>query len=167
MLVLLGICTTHWSISLVRYVHAFIYIRSPEAVFFYLFDNREVLQLVNTALSVFSGTVGDTVIIHRLWIVWGRDLRIVVFPIVTCLVVFVCGCAMVWSFSQSTLIEGRIIQPGWITAEWVFSVLTTVYCTAFIILRIYRTMGLPQRGAFKSILGVLVEHLRFPHLPTN
>lgn len=65
----------------IRVVRTFSRDRNPGPVYsFNHFSN--IVKLASTGLSLLQILVGDTFLLYRMAAVWGRDLRIYVFPLV-------------------------------------------------------------------------------------
>ncbi|KAF7353311.1 hypothetical protein MSAN_01519100 [Mycena sanguinolenta] len=114
------------------------------------------------AASVFVAIlVGDSLMIHRLWVVWGRNLRVLMFPICGLSGVLVMLIGVSYLFSQSkansTFLDNAELKP-WVATGFVLSLLTSVYCTGFIAYRILKfNVRSTTNSGLTFFLAILVE----------
>ncbi|KAJ7747863.1 hypothetical protein B0H16DRAFT_1850431 [Mycena metata] len=112
----------------VRFFHAFLgpNSRPTGASEYYLEDWRRP-QVTQSALTLVAILIGDAAIIHRLWLIWNRDIRLVIVPCVSWLAVFACRTAVPCLLSDPS--ENRIFLLStlhWVQANWILS-LVLVY----------------------------------------
>ncbi|KAF9646399.1 hypothetical protein BDM02DRAFT_3188873 [Thelephora ganbajun] len=83
-------------------------IRSLEEGFFthsgpsdFYFNNKALpLNLVNKSLYGATMVVGDALMIYRVWLIYGKSWKVVIFPMFTLLGTLVCTIFIVWELSQ-------------------------------------------------------------------
>ncbi|KAJ7112686.1 hypothetical protein C8R44DRAFT_985090 [Mycena epipterygia] len=153
-------CTAHWIITVDRFFLAFLG-SAGDPLQFYL-DQPQSTSVVNNTLVIMSVLIGDAVIIHRLWVVWNRDLRVVFFPLFSWLGALAGGIAVPYFLSQSTPTNHRFLTAAdaCLTANWVLTTLITIYCTTFMASRIWRTSRATTEvggGLLMSVFVILVE----------
>ncbi|KAJ7106622.1 hypothetical protein C8R44DRAFT_745098 [Mycena epipterygia] len=147
-------CTVHWIITVERLFLAFLG-SARDPLQFYL----RLTLVVNNSLVIAAVLIGDAVIIHRLWIIWNRDLRVVFVPVLSWLGILTCGIAIIYIFTQFIATNNNIstADGAWVTANWALDTLcvrpslikwsnlnylhrsTNIYCTTFIAWRIWKT----------------------------
>ncbi|KAJ7131273.1 hypothetical protein C8R44DRAFT_978201 [Mycena epipterygia] len=130
-------CTAHWVITVKRFFLAFL--GSAGDPFQFYLDQSQPTSVINSTLVIVAVLIGDTGIIHRLWLVWNRDFRVVFAPVLSWLGVLATGIADAYFFTQSTSTNNRFTAGAWLTANWALTILITIYCTTFIAWRIWRT----------------------------
>ncbi|KAJ6559337.1 hypothetical protein B0H10DRAFT_1177897 [Mycena sp. CBHHK59/15] len=85
-------------------------------------QSTELIQNVFLSLSI---VIGDSMIIHRLWVVWIHSRLVVVFPI--------CSLLLVTTFSvisdYTSMKSGSVLQNKWLIFNPSFSLITNIYCT--------------------------------------
>ncbi|KAJ7454188.1 hypothetical protein FB451DRAFT_1373607 [Mycena latifolia] len=133
------------------YCHAAIYL-----------ENGHPIQVARISLTSLTLLIGDALIIHRLWLIWNREFRVVALPVLTWLGVLVCGIFVGYGISESSVGNDKFLTSAgeWLTANWVLSVFTNVYCTVVMAWRIWtssREMGNIDGGLLLSMLVILVE----------
>ncbi|KAJ6541180.1 hypothetical protein DFH09DRAFT_1368299 [Mycena vulgaris] len=176
--VLLGIValfltiTAHWVLTIVGVYSAFRQTAVPPALAFYQ-DPLPPVALVRNLFLFLSWSIGDLLIIQRLWTVWKHNRLVVVFPACTWLGLTASGIGknVVSSLHYLEPTEIFPIVHGWFTSELVFTLCvlrqvddksTTVYCTAFFGFRIWNnqqrmnSVGGP-RGTLMGLLANIVE----------
>ncbi|KAF7371371.1 hypothetical protein MSAN_00773500 [Mycena sanguinolenta] len=155
--------TAHWILAVDRAFLAFIH--PPVDVLAFYGDLAQTTVVVKTAFIVATLIIGDTLIIHRLWIVWGYNKYVILFPVGTLIGVTVSGVGITYQLT--------VFQPGesiflseagrWITGEAVFTLCTNVYSTAFIFWQLWNhgrhTETIQRYGgpSLKSVLVILIE----------
>ncbi|KAJ6562209.1 hypothetical protein B0H19DRAFT_1026996 [Mycena capillaripes] len=154
-------CSTHWILTVVRFFHAILAFPDTGATLRYFSDPSEVPQLARNALTEISVLIGDAVIVHRLWFIRGRDWRVAAVPVISWLGELTCGIAVAYQFSRySTNIDFLTSAEGWITANWVLTVITNIYCTALIAWEVWDTSvkGMDDGPLMvRSVTAALVE----------
>ncbi|KAJ6450918.1 hypothetical protein C8R45DRAFT_946538 [Mycena sanguinolenta] len=129
-------------------------------------DSSQRTQVVRSALAEMTVLVGDAVIIHRLWLIWNRNLNVVILPIISWLGVLVCGVAVAYLSSQShaghNLFATR--AGAWVTANWHQRILHRHpglnSLTALITWQIWSTSRVVRDlgdGLLMPVLAILVE----------
>ncbi|KAI0052060.1 hypothetical protein FA95DRAFT_1511283 [Auriscalpium vulgare] len=83
--VLFLLCTTHISLSLRQLLEAFVYIPSPEPPLYsilYWADQTNKVAVGKTAIYDTTVFLQDIILIWRLYVVWGRNWKICIPPII-------------------------------------------------------------------------------------
>ncbi|KAJ7040055.1 hypothetical protein C8F04DRAFT_273259 [Mycena alexandri] len=154
----------HWILTAVRFSQALLSgsLNTEAALLYYGPESSQRTQVVRSALAEITVLIGDAVIIHRLWLIWNRNLSIVVLPMISWVGVLVCGVAVAYLFSQShaghNLFSTR--AGGWVTANWALPMTTNVYCTALITWQIWSTSRVVKDlgdGVLMPVLVILIE----------
>ncbi|TBU27905.1 hypothetical protein BD311DRAFT_664523 [Dichomitus squalens] len=118
--------TVHFGYSAKRIILAMVNEGGGEAAVLFFTDLRERTQVARLILLVIDMFLGDVVITYRVWLVWGKNYWITLFPVLTVIGVIVAGSGMVHQFTLShsdTGVFTEAVAP-WITATCV----TTVWC---------------------------------------
>ncbi|KAF7360955.1 hypothetical protein MSAN_01125600 [Mycena sanguinolenta] len=105
--------------------------------------------------------VGDGIVTYRLWIIWGRNVKVVIFPIVTHIALAVLGLVLIvkmvtWAASQKVDFGEEFT---WEAASAVLSLLPNLYSTAFIALRIWKVTDVvfTSESTLPWFLLILIE----------
>ncbi|KAJ7131279.1 hypothetical protein C8R44DRAFT_871791 [Mycena epipterygia] len=132
-------CTAHWVITVKRFFLAFL--GSAGDPFQFYVDQSQPTSVMNNILVLVTGLIGDAGIIHRLWLVWNGDFRVVFAPVLSWLGALMGDIAIAYFFTQSTPTSNRFSTAAgaWLTVNWALTTLITIYCTTFIAWRIWRT----------------------------
>ncbi|KAJ7143054.1 hypothetical protein C8R44DRAFT_603400, partial [Mycena epipterygia] len=170
----------HWIITVERFFLAFLG-SARDPLRFYM-DNSQPTSGVNNTLEIMAVLVGDAVIIHRLWIIWNRDLRVIFVPLISWLgglsevspcsrrngyliVLTVCGIRVVCLFIQSTPSNEQffIADGAWVTAYWALTAMcatNSIPNSAFIACRIWKTSRATAEvggDLLRPVFGILIE----------
>ena len=137
-IILFILITGHWICTFLRLFQAFVLEDSSHALEFYanLAQNSEVIK---TAFLMSTLVVGDVMMIYRLWTIWNRNFKIIIFPCCTLIGLTVCGAGIVYQFTQYTPGESVFLTAAgrWITSDCVFTLVTNAYSTGFIAWRVW------------------------------
>ncbi|KAJ6461689.1 hypothetical protein C8R45DRAFT_1027744 [Mycena sanguinolenta] len=161
-LMLLVTITGHWILTVDRGFLAFIYLVDTLGPLGFYGDLSQTTEVVKTGFLVTTLAIGDALIIHRLWIVWGRNNYVVLFPIALLTGVAASGAGITYQFTQYKPGQDVFLSEAgrWITSDTVFTLCTNVYSTAFIAWRLWsQGRALKHYGGpnVKSVLIIIVE----------
>lgn len=127
-IILYVLATTHVSLALTRLIAGFITYRDVIDPVDYF---ANIAQNINVAKDYFYITnlvVGDSIVVWRLYVVWGNDVRVAAFPMVMILGTAIAGFG---SISQFLLPNTNFTESvNWGTAMYVMSLSTNVIVTA-------------------------------------
>ncbi|KDQ56609.1 hypothetical protein JAAARDRAFT_58887 [Jaapia argillacea MUCL 33604] len=164
--------TTHWIIDISRAFDAFVYAQdhtlsfynssdaSPNAAVSYLSEISNIKNVVNSGVYVFTTLVGDAFMIYRLFIVWGRNLWVVLLPLLLWVALLVTGSATTWIFAFASSTNLFNSAGAWITASFVITLLENLVSTGLIAYRIWITSRAWGDGATYSgskIIQIIIE----------
>ncbi|KAJ7131290.1 hypothetical protein C8R44DRAFT_594483, partial [Mycena epipterygia] len=133
-------CTAHWVITVKRFFLAFL--GSGGDPFQFYADQSQPPTVINNTLVIVAVLIGDAVIIHRLWLVWNRNLRVVFIPVLSWLGALTGGIAVAYFFTQSTPTNNKFLTAAGasLTANWALTILCVPRSlNAFIAWRTWRT----------------------------
>ncbi|KAJ7454186.1 hypothetical protein FB451DRAFT_1280423 [Mycena latifolia] len=155
-------CTAHWILTIQVFFQGFLNTTDPTATLLFYLDDGRPIQVTRTSLTMIALLIGDALIIHRLWLIWNREFRVVALPVLTWLGVLVSGIFLVYTSSHSSIGNNKLLTSAgkWLTANWILTVFTNVYCTVVMAWRIWtssREMGNIDGGLLLSTLVILVE----------
>ncbi|KAJ7301806.1 hypothetical protein DFH08DRAFT_1090072 [Mycena albidolilacea] len=152
-------CSAHWIIGVIRLFKGFAGSEDTHSALHFLSDPAQPLVVARSLLVILNNLIGDAIIIQRLWFIWGRDLRVIVVPVLSWLGLSTSGFVLSYLFTH--LRPENISYTGaWITVGWVLTTVINVYCTACIAWRIWRTNRVTQAiggGLLMYVLVILVE----------
>ncbi|KAJ7095069.1 hypothetical protein C8R44DRAFT_860350 [Mycena epipterygia] len=154
------VVTTHWLIIVYR---GFLAFGSLERL---ALGNRPLnehtLALETAQDSVLSVAIllGDSLITHRLWVVWAPNKLVLVVPMLSILAL---------SFSSSlstytTVHNPDVFSNPWLRVNVSLTLITTVYCTVFISWRIWtvtRISIVSEGSNLRRFLVIVVESAAF------
>ncbi|KAF7324513.1 hypothetical protein MKEN_00492000 [Mycena kentingensis (nom. inval.)] len=136
-------CAAHWIVTVIHSAHVLKGSHPERAAF-----DAHLTNVTAKILAMVSVVIGDAILTHRLWIIWDRNRYVVVPPVVTWL------CFIGTALSGMTKLcrdDSAFAQPYRTTAGWVMNTLIIIYCTVFIIGRLWR------REVFRRITSVFIE----------
>ncbi|KAJ6609467.1 hypothetical protein B0H10DRAFT_2063971 [Mycena sp. CBHHK59/15] len=156
--------TIHWVMTLIEVYAAFLQTNMPPAFAFYA-DPLSSQQLVRNLFLRLSWIIGDLLLIHRLWTVWSHSKLVIIFPLCTWIGLIASGIGTNVVSSLRYLEVSKIfpLVHGWFTSELVFTLCTTVYCTAMLSFRIWskhkkvQSLGGGGSGKLMIVLANIVE----------
>ncbi|KAJ6511766.1 hypothetical protein DFH09DRAFT_999341, partial [Mycena vulgaris] len=157
------VITAHWIVVIYQAFFAFIHLASPKAEDTFYADLSQQSEIIKATLVFSSVLLGDSLIIYRLWIIWGRNRFVVIFPMVTLIGTFVTSIGNVYEFTQwEPRLRGALFykeSKPWTATGFILSLLTTVYSTALIAFRISKVNNVKtvSQSRLMSFLAILVE----------
>ncbi|KAH6912216.1 hypothetical protein BKA70DRAFT_1422935 [Coprinopsis sp. MPI-PUGE-AT-0042] len=136
--------TTHWVLSIVRAVDAFVKADAGSSSRLYYEDLTSTLFVVKVGFVILTLIVGDCVMLYRMRTVFKYNRSTVVFPLCCTCGFIACGVGTVFQFSKVSTNKNVFLASIGI----VFTFITNVYCSAFIAWKIYRV-----NAATTSLIG--------------
>ncbi|KAH7874738.1 uncharacterized protein C8R40DRAFT_1046619, partial [Lentinula edodes] len=137
--VMFVLATMHISVNYARVFMAFITYRNAEggpAAFFNILSN--FTQVFGSAIYVTQTLVGDSVVLVRCYIVWGRQWYIVACPALLLLGSTASGIGILYSFAHIEDAEVFALQlQDWIVSFFSLTLSTNFICTALVAYRIW------------------------------
>ncbi|KAJ7220923.1 hypothetical protein GGX14DRAFT_432437 [Mycena pura] len=149
--------TGHWLLTIIGFFHAVLESQADGVADAYHSCNSCLTQNVGNALVLVTLWIGEAVIIHRLWVIWNRELRVIALPVLSLLGLIACGSTGLFAIFHH---DTYTFNEKTMTANWILRLITNVYCTAFIA---WRVLGARQEAhetearPLMSVLAVLVE----------
>ncbi|KAJ6540017.1 hypothetical protein DFH09DRAFT_67675 [Mycena vulgaris] len=156
------VITAHWIVVIYQAFFAFIHLASATAERAFYADLSQRSEIIKAGLFFSSILIGDSLVIYRLWIIWGLNRYVVIFPIFTLIGTFVTSIVVVhtsthWEPGSGGALFYKESKP-WTATGFILSLLTTVYSTAFIAFRISRnSVKTASQSRLMSFLSILVE----------
>ncbi|KAJ7135245.1 hypothetical protein C8R43DRAFT_1021439 [Mycena crocata] len=138
---LFGTVTAHWILNIVRLFLAFHDSdQGPRPNIFYS-DLSHRTEVLKYGFLVASLLIGDLLMIHRLWVIWARYTRIIVFPLITLLGLVAFGGGLTYQLSTYTASDSIFESTfrRWQTGVCFFSFSTAMYTTGFIWYKLWTT----------------------------
>ncbi|KAJ7150112.1 hypothetical protein C8R43DRAFT_1006274 [Mycena crocata] len=148
--------TTHWALLLVTLYSALNQTAIP--AFFFYQNSQTPAALARHLFLFLSWIIGDLLIIYRLWTVWAHNKLVIIFPVLTWIGLCVSGAGLnvVISRHDSNPLHLVPLIDGWFTSELVFTICTTLYCTAMFAFRIWSSgRHLGAAGATTGLMTIL------------
>ncbi|KAJ7073316.1 hypothetical protein B0H15DRAFT_957301 [Mycena belliarum] len=153
--------TAHWITTVYRAFLAFIHFQGGALAAEFYADTAQATEFAQEAFLMVSVLIGDSLIIHRLWVVWEHRTGVVVFPICSLAALTLCSAVSMYTLSRKS--EAReIFADPWLTSNCVLTLLTNVYSTALITYKIWRItrvrVARPIGGSnLRDFLVIVVE----------
>ncbi|KAJ6462607.1 hypothetical protein C8R45DRAFT_1220562 [Mycena sanguinolenta] len=146
--------TAHWITTVYRAFLAFVYFEHGDAAPQFYVDAAQVTELLQEGFLMISILIGDSLIIHRLWVVWEHRLAIIVFPICTLTALTVCSAVSMYTTSRSG--SGTVFSNPWLTSTCILTLVTNVYSTTLITLKIWNITCVARPIGGSNLRGFLV-----------
>ncbi|KAK7058220.1 hypothetical protein R3P38DRAFT_2681330 [Favolaschia claudopus] len=164
----IGMCitiTAHWIITVDRSFQAFLFFQNGTYPLGFYGDLSQITEVVKSAFCLTTLIIGDTIIIHRLWIIWDKRLIVVIFPMLSLLGLVVCSVGITYQFTRDKTGQSVFLSDAsrWITSDAVFTICTNIYSTTFISWRMWKVgRGMQPIGGIRiqarsSVLAIIVE----------
>ncbi|KAF8879843.1 hypothetical protein BD779DRAFT_1119662 [Infundibulicybe gibba] len=136
-ILLFSVVTAHWSVTIYRLSQAFGNpTRDPMEVIGNISLRSNVAEI---ALAFLSTILGDCIIIYRLWMIWGCNRIVVIFPIFSAVGECVSFAGLVCQSANAGTANGAELFTSWnywIVSACVFTLCTNIYCSGLIMWRL-------------------------------
>jgi len=158
-IILFFLITIHWVLQFTRLVDAFVYHYDdeggPDAYYEYAANIKNV---VKTAFYVAQTFVGDFTMVYRLYVVWGRNLWVIILPCLTSFGLLVAGSGVVYEFSHLSQNESVFITSAghWVLTVFATTLTTNIIVTVLIAYRIW-SIHRPVKGIAQNSLMPVVQ----------
>ncbi|EJT99281.1 hypothetical protein DACRYDRAFT_82382 [Dacryopinax primogenitus] len=165
-ILMFALATAHVTINVYRLIHGFVLNESvPGAAVLYLYSLSEPTQKAKDIVYVTQSLLGDGLNIYRSWLIWNKNWRIPVFPMLlwltTCVVGYYIPGYLFQFYQTDSNIFGsryRTYVTIWYTLTMVQNIITTSLI-AFRLWRHERQIGDYRTGNFSltSIIQIILE----------
>ncbi|KAA1477735.1 hypothetical protein DENSPDRAFT_844933 [Dentipellis sp. KUC8613] len=153
LLLMLILATSHVALSFAEAFLGFIVMRDfPGGPSAYFTNMPNSVLVAKTALYPFQTLLGDTVYVWRCYVIWGRDRKIILVPVLTLLASFICACIIEKDLTHS-LEDVFGSSNAWVISGFTLLLGTAIYCNVAIVYRIW----IIDRRNRSHILIVIVE----------
>ncbi|KAJ7694534.1 hypothetical protein B0H17DRAFT_1199064 [Mycena rosella] len=121
--------------------------------------------LAHISLVEVATFITDSLVIHRLYVVWSCNRRVVIFPLIVVLCQLVSGIHIIYDFSRETLFDFYSLSNPWVTSSLVSSLLISGYSSGMIMYKIlmmarsFRRISGSANGKYhlRKVLVIIIE----------
>lgn len=155
--------TTHVSLGFQRLIEGFITLRNePGGPATFFSDVSVHANVVKVGIHTVNSIIGDSVVVWRCWLVWSKDWRICVIPIILVLASAVCGFTQTVIFARATDLHSAFAHTLqiWNGSLFTLSLATNVVVTILIAIRVaymLRVGGGTANFRYWRILIIIIE----------
>ncbi|EMD39585.1 hypothetical protein CERSUDRAFT_111897 [Gelatoporia subvermispora B] len=155
--------TAHVSLGFDRLIEGFIILRNqPGGPAAFFSDVSIPANVVKVCLHTVNSVIGDSVVVWRCWLVWGRDWKVCVLPIALIIASAVCGFGQTVYFARATAVHSAFAHTlqVWNGSLFSLSLATNVVVTTLIALRVWymlRFSGGTRNFRYWRILLIIIE----------
>ncbi|KAF8485696.1 hypothetical protein JB92DRAFT_1535333 [Gautieria morchelliformis] len=120
-----------------------------------------LLHIAKTGIYITQILIGDALVTWRCWVVHRGNYHVIIFPVLTSAGCAATGYFTTWNMTNAT--PGlTIFEAGgpWITAYFVLTMATNLYCTSMIVLRIWtasRSVPTHHPSTLRPVIFAVVE----------
>ncbi|KAJ7166935.1 hypothetical protein C8R46DRAFT_267886 [Mycena filopes] len=156
------VVTVHWSLIVYQAFYAFIHLATITAEDAFYTDLRQKSEVAKGIFYALAVLLGEGLVTYRLWIIWGRNRLVVVFPVLALVGVAISSIVIAYQLSQweptlrATLLLIKESAP-WSTTGFTLSLVANIYSTGLIIYRILRQERAESDSRLLSFLSILAE----------
>ncbi|KDQ26468.1 hypothetical protein PLEOSDRAFT_159616 [Pleurotus ostreatus PC15] len=137
------LATMHIAVNFTRIIKAFVIYKDEPGGPAAFFDKlAEFTQLFGSTIYVVQTLLGDSVVLLRCYIVWGRRLSVVLFPAILLLGSTASGIGILYSMAH-VVPEAEIFAvqlQKWILTFFSMTFATNIICTSLVAFRIWHNM---------------------------
>ncbi|KAJ6595252.1 hypothetical protein DFH09DRAFT_160273 [Mycena vulgaris] len=165
LIVLFLTITAHWINGIYIVYFAFIHLGGGIAAEVYYGSLSTPTSLAHISLAEVASFITDSLVIHRLYVVWSCNRRVIIFPLLTLLCQAVSGTHIIYDFSRENIFNFHTQSNPWVMASLVSSLVISGYCSGMMIYKIVsmsRSMrsitGNPSSGKrLMRVLAIMIE----------
>ncbi|KAI0741965.1 hypothetical protein C8Q80DRAFT_1260687 [Daedaleopsis nitida] len=156
------LATTHMSLALVRLIQGFILYRDTIGPVLYFANISVRLNMAKDYIYITNLVLGDLIVVWRLYIVWGKNIWIALFPVVMIIGELVAGYGSISQWFLPNPVPVTMVH--WGTAMFIMSMATNILVTGAIASRIWyvtrrtqQIMGVEYNDRYSRVLLLLIE----------
>ncbi|KAJ7108367.1 hypothetical protein C8R43DRAFT_1114109 [Mycena crocata] len=158
--------TTHWIVTIYQTFYAILSLEGGVQAEVFYNNQSTPTSVAQITLVAITSLITNVLVIHRLYVIYSRSLKVIICPIGFLLGQTVCESAIVYLFANSFSGPTRYsLSNGWVTGGIALSILVCAYSSGMIWWRIRNVnKGLNQFSErihggtqLMSILAVIVE----------
>ncbi|KAJ6557015.1 hypothetical protein DFH09DRAFT_1164196 [Mycena vulgaris] len=128
--------TAHWINGIYVLYFAFIHLGGGIAAEAFYFSLSTPTSLAHISLVEVVTFITDSLVIHRLYVVWSCNRRVVIFPLLALLCQAVSGTHIIYDFSRENLFNFYALSNPWVIASLVSSLVISGYSSGMVIYKI-------------------------------
>ncbi|KAJ7649023.1 hypothetical protein DFH06DRAFT_556688 [Mycena polygramma] len=127
------VVTAHWTTIVYRSFIAYVALQHGDEAETFFRDHTQLSEVIQSCFMSLSVVIGDSLIIHRLWVVWAHRKFVLAVPVVSLLTL------TVGSFISLTITEHStdVFANPLLKMSTILTLLINVYCTVFIAWKIW------------------------------
>ncbi|KAJ7202240.1 hypothetical protein C8J57DRAFT_404822 [Mycena rebaudengoi] len=163
-IVMFVLATMHIGVNYTRILRAFIiYKDEPGGTPAYFNKLSEFTQVFGSAIYVTQTLVGDSVVLYRCYLVWGRQWQVVAFPFILLLGSATAGVGILYSFAVVVPeAEIFVVQlQHWILSFFSVTLATNIICTGLVAFRLWdinrQVKDFGVNHSFNPIILLVIE----------
>ncbi|KAJ6612881.1 hypothetical protein B0H10DRAFT_2050829 [Mycena sp. CBHHK59/15] len=154
------VVTAHWTTIVYRAFIAYVSLQHGAEAETLFNDHAQITEVVQASFLSLSIVIGDSLIIHRLWVVWSHSKIVLVVPVCNLFALTVCTFISTNTTSHSI----DVFSNPWLKLNTVLTLITNIYCTGFITWKIWTItrLSMPSDGTnLRHFLVIVVESAGF------
>ncbi|KAF9471450.1 hypothetical protein BDN70DRAFT_976351 [Pholiota conissans] len=154
--------TIYVALALRILIEGFIWaVNTPGGTLEYWIDPSVRSQVVSKAVYVTNSIVGDSIMVWRVYAVWGQNLYICIIPIFLVFGTILTGYISIKQLAGISVnsLDSLFIIGKWILATWALSISTQVICTSLIAGKIWwhARHSAGSKARYLSAIAIVVE----------
>ncbi|KIP08922.1 hypothetical protein PHLGIDRAFT_103546 [Phlebiopsis gigantea 11061_1 CR5-6] len=161
--VMFAFSTAHVSLGFQRLIEGFIVLRDkPGGPGAFFSDVSIPANVVKVGIHTVNSIIGDSVVVWRCWLVWSRDWKMCVVPILLVIASAICGFAQTVYFARAKKLHSAFahILQVWNGSLFSISLATNVTVSLLIALRVwymFRDGGGSTSFRYWRVLVIIIE----------
>ncbi|KAI8976301.1 hypothetical protein BD414DRAFT_509665 [Trametes punicea] len=155
--------TAHVSLGFQRLIEGFIVLRDqPGGPGAFFSDVSIPANVVKVGIHTVNSIIGDSIVVWRCWLVWGRDWKMCILPILLIIASAICGFAQTVNFAHAQQLHSAFAHSLqiWNGSLFSLSLATNVVVTMLISLRVWYMLRMEGGSAtfrYWRVLVIIIE----------
>ncbi|KAF7326470.1 hypothetical protein MVEN_02614000 [Mycena venus] len=151
--------TSHWLLNVIRLFIAFHHWEDGVGPQRFYSNLSHITEVLKYGFLVASMLIGDSLIIHHLFVIWAFSTRMIIVPSITLTGFAVFGVGLTYQLSTFSSDDSffKAAFRRWATGVCFFSMCTAAYSTGFIWYRLWNTSRTLRTMSIGSSLGTITR----------
>ncbi|KAH8102037.1 hypothetical protein BXZ70DRAFT_1006664 [Cristinia sonorae] len=141
-IVMFVMATVHLAMNCYRMIQGYVvHVNDPGGAVAYIGDLRPWDHIFKDTIYATTEIFGDAVAIYRTWIIWNRDWKVIILPVILCIVSIVSGyavCGLYVTVDPTATVFNPVLTQ-WIKTFYATVVVQSILTTGLMSYRIWNT----------------------------
>ncbi|KAI0738430.1 hypothetical protein C8Q80DRAFT_243485 [Daedaleopsis nitida] len=159
---LIVLATIRFALNVTFVVSGFLHHNTREERLAYFRDVTHPIFVARHVVFITVQPVGDSFVIYRCWMVWGKNVRIIAFPVTMSIISTASGAYAIWAFTGLPH-QAELSQAKWLMSFFMLSLASNAFATTLLAYRIWSverkttSVMLEKSSTLFPVLRIILE----------